>query len=809
MFTHMKIGVKLISSFLVVAAIAAIIGIFGNFKLHEIDDADTFLYEKRTVPLGLLVGIAQGFERSAANLGYMVYGRNTAEFVKHMDEAMAEADGDIKEYKKTLTDAEDEKIYNELLIDWASWNKFVEQEKELLQAGKFDAAAALYAGEGWKLRKEVRMMINDLDEMSMRDAKKTSDDNTATVNAASRMIYIVIALGVLAAMGIGLFITRAITRPITACVEAANRIAAGNTDVQLDTSAQDEIGQLQAAMAQMAEAIKVMIKDVDLLASASWQGRLATRPDTGKHQGDFKKVLDGINNIMNRLVGLLDTMPAPCMLIDNDFNVLYMNEIGAKVGGKTSSAVIGTKCYDHFKTSDCQTDKCACGRAIRNGQDASSETDAHPSVGLDLEISYTANPLRDESGKVIGASEWVTDQTAIKQAVRVAAKVASYQEAETRKLVECLDKLAKGDNNLAIKAEPADADTQAVKQVFDGIGSAVETLIVSMNEITHVAREIAEGNLLVKMTKRSAQDDLIQALQDMAEKLNAIIMDVRAAADQVASGSQELSSSSQQVSQGASEQAASVEEISSSMEELASTVAQTADHARQTAAISTKAAADAVDGGKAVAETVAAMQVIATKIELIEEIARQTNLLALNAAIEAARAGEHGKGFAVVAAEVRKLAERSQVSAQEIKGVAGASVETASNAGKLINEIVPQIQKTAELVHEIDAASNEQARGIDENARAIQQFDQVIQANSAAAEEMASTSEELTAQAAHLQETIAFFKVETEARFRPQSRSLPPPASVSLVAKKKSGGGKGKGVKLSLPGAGDGDFERY
>ena len=161
------------------------------------------------------------------------------------------------------------------------------------------------------------------------------------------------------------------------------------------------------------------------------------------------------------------------------------------------------------------------------------------------------------------------------------------------------------------------------------------------------------------------------------------------------------------------------------------------------------------------AETVSAMQHIAEKIGFIEEIARQTNLLALNAAIEAARAGEHGKGFAVVSAEVRKLAERSQTSAQEIKGVANASVETAGNAGRLINEIVPQIQKTAELVQEIDAASNEQARGIDQNSKAIQQFDQVIQANSAAAEEMASTSEELSAQAAHLQESISFFKLNS------------------------------------------------
>ena len=267
-----------------------------------------------------------------------------------------------------------------------------------------------------------------------------------------------------------------------------------------------------------------------------------------------------------------------------------------------------------------------------------------------------------------------------------------------------------------------------------------------------------------------------------------------------------MSSTAEEVSQGASEQAAAVEESTASVEEMSATIRQNRENAQQTEQIAVLAANDTEESGKAVTQTVSAMKQIAAKISIIEEIARQTNLLALNAAIEAARAGEHGKGFAVVAAEVRKLAERSQVSAQEIKGVAGTSVETASNAGKLINDIVPQIQKTAELVHEIDAASNEQARGIDENARAIQQFDQVIQANSAAAEEMASTSEELTAQAAHLQETIAFFKVETESGPRSQVLPLPRVASIGRGGKKSS---KGKGVKLSLPGAGDGDFERY
>ncbi len=219
-----------------------------------------------------------------------------------------------------------------------------------------------------------------------------------------------------------------------------------------------------------------------------------------------------------------------------------------------------------------------------------------------------------------------------------------------------------------------------------------------------------------------------------------------------------MSSTAQQLSQGATEQAAAAEECTSSMEEMASSIQQNADNARQTDKLASKAAEDARSSGDAVVRTVGAMKQVAEKIGIIEEIARKTDLLALNAAVEAARAGEHGKGFAVVASEVRKLAERSQTAAADISRLTVDGVQTAEGAGELLAKLVPDIQKTAELVREIAAASAEQSTGANQVNKAIQQLDQVIQQNSAASEEMASTSEELSSQAEVLQSAIAFFK---------------------------------------------------
>lgn len=286
-------------------------------------------------------------------------------------------------------------------------------------------------------------------------------------------------------------------------------------------------------------------------------------------------------------------------------------------------------------------------------------------------------------------------------------------------------------------------------------------------EAAQIARNLAQGHLSIGFTKKR-EVGLFKDLKSMIERLSSVMEEIISVSDNLANASDQMSSSTQQISQGANEQASSAEEVASSMEEMTASISQNTDNAKQTGAISMKAAEDINSGNDSVLQTAASMKVIADKVKIISEIARQTNILALNAAVEAARAGEQGRGFAVVAAEVRKLAERSQSAATEINELASKSVITAENSGKLLQSIVPDIQKTAQLVQEIAASSLEQNESSGQVNLALQQLNQIVQQNAANAEEMASSSEELAAQADSLKELIAFFQLEGHDKSRKQ-----------------------------------------
>ena len=295
-------------------------------------------------------------------------------------------------------------------------------------------------------------------------------------------------------------------------------------------------------------------------------------------------------------------------------------------------------------------------------------------------------------------------------------------------------------------------------------GGVAITLIIrkGLNRASESIRTVADGDLTktVVITSRDEIGDMMGDLNLMVERLRGVVSDALSAADNVSAGSQELSATSEQMSQGATEQAAAAEQASASMEEMAANIKQNADNAAQTEKISRQSSKDAEASGEAVHRAVEAMRTIVAKIGIVQEIARQTDLLALNAAVEAARAGEHGKGFAVVASEVRKLAERSQTAAAEIGAVSGDTVKAAQAAGDMLQRLVPDIRKTAELVSEISAACREQDIGASQINEAIQQLDKVIQQNAGASEQMSATSEELAAQAEELQTSIAFFRTD-------------------------------------------------
>jgi methyl-accepting chemotaxis protein len=570
----------------------------------------------------------------------------------------------------------------------------------------------------------------------------------------------------------------AVIGPLNVAAEYVDRIAKGDIPNKITDNYNGDFNEIKNNLNVCIDAVNSLITDTDLLTKAAVQGKLATRADAGKHQGDYKKIVQGINETLDAVIGPLN--------------------VAAEYVDRISKGDIPNKITDNYNGdfNEIKSNLNVCIDAVSSlVADAGMLTKA--AVEGKLATRADANRHHGDYRKIVQGVNETLD--AVIGPLNVAA--------------EYVDRISKGDIPNKI-TDNSNGD-------FNEIKNNLNVLIDSMNEITSVAEEISTGNLMVSAKERSGQDKLMRALSSMIEGLKEVVENVKNSADSVSTGSKELSIGSTKISEGANKQAASAEEASSSMEQMTSNIKQNAENAMQTEKIALQSAQNAEIGGKAVSETVIAMKEIAGKISIIEEIARQTNLLALNAAIEAARAGEHGKGFAVVASEVRKLAERSQTAAGEINKLSATSVEVAENAGEMLSKLVPDIKKTAELVQEITAASNEQNAGASQINIAIQQLDQVIQLNVSASEELTSTAMSFTSQSEQLQNIMSFFTTDDNTK---KSTLQKKPAQANTAGNGSNGGSKGnihkvvpiatvaKGYKLNMDSAGarsDSEFEKF
>ncbi|HUW06816.1 MAG TPA: methyl-accepting chemotaxis protein [Williamwhitmania sp.] len=727
----MRIRSKLFIGFAIVALLAIIVAYFGIVRLKQIDNADTALYENGVLPLEYTTAISTDYQLVRVSVRDAILADSVLS-----KKAIFNRIGAINEdwgkqlslLAGTVTDELNRKNYQEVFDARAAYMGYIPQVELLAENHDNVGAFKIVHGPMYEASNRLQKAIDELVADNDTYAKTSSEGNTQLANSATTFMIILIFIVLFIAVTLGFVIAR---------------------NVQ---------GILNSIVAETRK-----------LVEAAVVGKLDVRGNVQKINFEFREIIVGVNKTLDSLVGLFDNLPTPIMIIDNEFNIQYMNEVGARVNDKSSKQLNGTKCYDHFKTSDCRTGNCACSRAMISNREEVSEAIAKPK-GSEIDISYSAVPIKNMEGKIVGAIEIVTDQTAIKQTMRKIEKVSTYQNNEAKKLTGALQSLALGDLAINLDVDKGDVDTFEAKEMFHVINQAVNSTIDVNKDIASKAKLIADGDLTIELKKRSDKDDLMQSLSDMVKSTANIISEFRNASNIIATSSQQMSNGSQQMSQGASEQASSSEQISSSIEEMTANIQQNSENAQQTEKIALNAAHGIKKVGEAAEATLSYMQDIADKVSIIGEIARQTNILALNAAVEAARAGEHGRGFAVVASEVRKLAERSQVASVEIDDLTKKSVRATEDSNKLMFGIVPEIEKTARLVQEITAASNEQNSGALQINNGIQQFNQVTQQNAAASEEMATSSEELAGQADQLLEMISFFKLENE--FESKKRTL-------------------------------------
>lgn len=573
-------------------------------------------------------------------------------------------------------------------------------------------------------------------------------------------------IGVIAGSVFLVQMARGIARPIDKALGIARQIAAGQLAHGSDIRTAREQDELTCALREVSQTFSKMMKDINDVSRAHDEGNIDAVIDSSVLPGEFKGMADGINQMVAGHIAVKKKAMA-CVA-----------QFGLGNFDAPLESFPGKKAFINETIEKVRTNLKGL---IAEMNRMSSEHDKGD-IDVVIDVQRFEGDFRTMAQ---GINSMVAGHIAVKK--KAMACIAEFGRGNFEAPLEAfpgkkafindtieqvrhnLKALIADTNRLVDAARAGQLDTRAdasqhhgdFQRIVAGINDTLDAVIEPVNETARVLKALEEGDLtqLASTAFQGQLKALCESVNSTISKLAEVVSSVNESAINLSSASEQVSATAQSLSQAASEQAAGVEETSAAMEQMTSSISQNSENARVTEGMASRSSSEAGEGGEAVKATALAMKQIAEKIGIIDDIAYQTNLLALNAAIEAARAGEHGKGFAVVADEVRKLAERSQDAAKEISDVAGSSVELAERAGALLNQIVPNIKKTSDLVQEISAASNEQATGVAQINTAITQLSETTQQNASSSEELAATAEEMSGQAEELQSTMSFFKL--------------------------------------------------